>query len=246
MRTWVKVLLGALVLFGALAALLALLLLRTGKWDQVRQFSGGMIQLTQGAQVLEKYEKAHPFKIPADGRIAPERLEAYLDVCAALKPFEEPYRSWMAEHMGRKGDFKDAAQAVAFMGQMAGILQRELGARQMSTREFAWTHAAVREARKELTRRSGSPRAAEILGLLRRTAQDPELPPRIRARLSAELARLDASGEAHPSENALVLEPRLDRLAEVDPGDLADLFLGGVAQGTRPVRMPQGGDGPAR
>lgn len=242
MRGWLKALLGGLLLLGVLAGLLLVFLLRSGKLDQVKQFSGGMLELSQGAKDLERYEKAHPFLVPSEGRIAPERLDSYLQVCAALKPFAAPYKAWMREHMGRKGDFQDAAQAVAFMGEITRTLQKELGARHMSTREFAWTHAMVREARNELALRAGSPRAAEILGLLRRTAQDPQLPPHLQKHLSTELDRLGAQGKTELSANALLLESRLDRLMEVDPGDLADLFLNGVTQGTSPRGMEVGGD----
>ena len=234
MRGWLKALLGGLLLLGVLAGLLLVFLLRSGKLDQLKQFSSGMLQLTQGAKELERYEKAHPFLIPPEGRIAPERLDSYIEVCAALKPFEAPYKVWMREHMGRKGEFKDAAQAVAFMAEITRTLQKELGTRRMSTREFAWIHAAARAARQELVSRSGSPHAAEVLGLLRRTAQDPQLPPHLQKRLSTELDRLSAQGKTELSPNALLLESRLDSLRGIDPGDLADLFLEGVAQGTGP------------
>ena len=246
MRGWVKTLLGVLLLLIVLVGVLMLFLLRSGKLEQAQQFAGGMLRVTKGAKDLEHYEKTHPFMIPPEGKIAPERLDSYIEVCATLKPFEAPYVSWMREHMGKKGDFKDAAQAVAFMGEITGTLQKELGARHMSTREFAWTHVAVKEARKELVSRAGSPRAVEILGLLRRTAQDPQLPPHLQKRLSAELDRLGAQGKAELSANALLLESRLDRIREVEPGELADLFLGGVGQGTNPWSTLTDGEGATR
>jgi hypothetical protein len=240
MKTWVKVLLGIAAGVAALLALIVALMVRTGRWEQAKRFSGGMFRVTAGARALERYEKEHPFRIPPDGRISPERLEAYLEVCAALKPCEGPYKKWMAEHLGRKGDFKDAAEVLSFMGEAVGLLQRELGQRQMSTREFAWTHAAVREARRELAERSGSPKAAEALALLRRTAQDPQVPTGLRARLSAELERIEGKAQG-PSPNATLLEGRLERFTAVDPGDLADIFLGAVSQGSRTARPPVGG-----
>ena len=245
MRTWVKVVLGIAAGLAAMLVLLAVLMVRTGRWEQAKQFSGGMLRLTAGAKAMERYEKEHPFHVPADGRIAPARLEAYLEVCAALKPYEAPYKRWMADHLGTKGDFKDAAVVLSFMGEIAGLLQRELWARQMSTREFAWTHRAVWEARRELAGRAGSPRAAEALGLLRRTAQDPQMPAALRAKLASDLQRLE-SAEKALSPNAALLEGRLQRLAEVDPGDLADIFLGTLSQRMSAPRPPAEGGGSPR
>lgn len=233
MKTWQKVLLGIVLGLGVLLSVAVVVLVRSGKWDQAKQFTGGVVQLAGTAKELEALDKAHPFQVPRDGRLASKRLEAYLNVCSGLKPLALPFQDWIDRQAGRKGDFRDAAEAVGFIGQLSQVLRAELVGQRMSPREFAWIHQRVREARQELQDRGGSARNAELLGLLHRTLDDPELPPQLKGSLARELESLEraAPGPAgEKSPNAALLEPFLGRLRETDPGPLVDQVLGSLAQ----------------
>ncbi|MBI4912947.1 MAG: hypothetical protein HY823_09420 [Acidobacteria bacterium] len=228
MKSWVKVLLWIAVGIAGLGALGIGAMVRSGRWDQAKRFAGGMTQLVSGAKAMEEFEKSHPFTLPADGLLRPERLETYLQVCALLKPYEKPFNTWVAEHSGKQGDFREAAEAVSFLGKVTREVQELMRARGMGTRELAWVHRTVREAQRELADRQGSPRVQALLRILERTVRSPELPQTLRDSLAEDLARFRAEVDpAKPlSANARLVQEHQERMAETDPGELLDMVLG--------------------
>jgi hypothetical protein len=186
---------------------------------------------------MERLDQEQPFKAPADGLLPEPRLIAYLDVCDALKPSEGPYLAWMREHMGKKGDFKDAAEAVTFMAGLLDTAAVELKARGMTAREFAWIHESVRRARKEAIDKAGSPLALEMLQDLRQAARDPGLDPARARDLDEKIRRYEAriqEGREPLSPNAKLCLAHAERLRAADLGELGDMIQSGGISSKRP------------
>jgi hypothetical protein len=234
MKGWVKVVLGILAALLLLGVIAAVQLVRSGRWAEIRGFSGGMVGITRSAKSLERLDAEHPFKAPADGLIPEDRLLAFLAVCEAVKPAEGPYMAWMREHMGKKGDFKDAAEAIGFMARLMDTAASELRKQGMSGREFAWLLDATRTARKEAAEKAGAPMALELLQSLRKAAAAPGLDAALRAELTGKIARYEAwlaQDGTGLSPNAKLCLAHADRLKAADLGDLGEMIQGGMVQG---------------
>lgn len=234
MKGWVKVVLGVMAALLLLGIVAAVQLVRSGRWAEIRGFSGGMVGITRSAKTLERLDVDHPFKAPADGLIHEDRLLAYLAVCEAVKPAEGPYMDWMREHMGKKGDFKDAAEAIGFMARLMDTSAAELRKQKMSAREFAWLLDASKKARREAAEKAGAPMALELLQSLRKAAAAPGLDAALRTELTQKITRYEAwlgQGAGGLSPNAKLCLAHADRLKAADLGDLGEMIQGGMAQG---------------
>ena len=236
MKGWMKIVLGIAATLAGLLALGFALLVRSGKWEQIQGFSGGMVKISRSTKALERLDQERPFQPPADGLLAEPRLLAYLEVCEALKPSEGPYVAWMREHMGKKGDFKDAAEAVNFMAGILDTAAVELKARAMSAREFAWIHEAVRQAQKEALGKTGSPLAEDLLLELRKAVQAKGLDEATRQGLERKLGRFEArlrEDQQPLSPNGKLCRAHAERLRAADLGELGEVIQGGMAKGGR-------------
>jgi hypothetical protein len=234
MKGWVKVLLGIGAALALLVVAAGVQLVRSGRWAEIRGFSGGMLEITRSAKTLEQLEADHPFRAPADGVIPAERLLAYLAVCEAVKPAEGPAQEWMQSHMGRKGDFKDAAEAVSFMARLMDTAATELRKQGMSGPEFAWILDATKRAQREAAEKAGSPMALELLESLRKAAAAPGLDAALAAELNQKIARYEAwLGQGGPglSPNARLCLAHAERLNAADLGDLGEMIQGGLVRG---------------
>lgn len=237
MRTWAKVLLGLGAAAILLVGLAAALLVRSGRWDQARQFAGGMTELTRSARAMEQMQKAQPFTPPAGGVIPEPRLLAYLEVCEALQPYVKPYETWMEAHAGKRGDFKDAADAVGFLGKVTSHAARLLRERAMTPQELAWLHRAVRKAQDEAIGRSAAPDLLDLMAGLRRAVADPGLSPALREELRGKLERQEAkhrAGQAPLSPNAVLCQAYEERIRKSDLKEFSALLLEGMGKDGRP------------
>lgn len=237
MKTWVKVLLG---LAGGVVLLVGLgmvLLVRSSRWEQVKGLAGGISQLKKGTEDLERMQRERPFQPPADGLIPEPRLMAYLVVCETLQPFVQPYQAWMESHAGQRGDFKDAAEAIGFMGTVVDRASAACRSQAMTPQELAWMHRAVRKAVEEAQGRSTATGLAELLQDLRRAVADPGLSGPLKAELQQKLAGHEAraaTGATPLSANARLCLRHAERIQRADLGDFAALILEGTAKGRRP------------
>jgi hypothetical protein len=234
MKGWVKVLLGITATFLLLGAVGAVQLVRSGKWAEIKGFSSGMADITRSSKAMERLDQEHPFVEPADGKLAEARLLAYLEVCEALAPAKDPAAAWMREHAGKKGDFKDAAEAIGHMARLFDTDSTEMEKRQMTTREFAWITQAVKEARQEAAEKAGSPKALELLQDLRRVAADPGLSPVLKQDLVRRIEGYEAwlaAGQGPLSDNAKLCKAHAERLKAADLGELGDILRDGMSKG---------------
>lgn len=237
MKTWLKVLLGIGAGLLLLVVIGAVLLIQSSHWKEIRGFSGGMMDLTRSAKAMERLDKQQSYQEPADGRIPEARLVAYMEMCEALKPVESPYSAWMEAHGGKKGEFKDAAEAITLMSRLMDTTAQQLAEHRMSAREFTWLHTAVRKARKEASEKAGSPMALELLETLKRMSKAPGLEPPMRRELEQKISHYEQwleKGKGPLSFNAKLCLAHAERLGAAELGDGGDIILGGMKKGTRP------------
>lgn len=230
MKTWVKVLVGLAAGIAALLALALTLLVRSGRWEQVRSMAGGISQLKRGAEDLERMQRELPFKAPDDGLIQEPRLVAYLEVCEALQPFVKPYEAWMESHLGKKGDFKDAVEAIGFMGKVTTQAAEVCRSKGMSPQELAWMHRSVRKAVEEAQKKVVAPEWTDLLKVLRKAAEDPGISLPLRKELQGKLERFEKKVEAagEPlSANARLCVLHAERIRRADLGDFSSIILEG-------------------
>lgn len=233
MRSFLKVLLGIVAVLAVLLMVLMVFLVRTGRWEQIKGFGGGVLEMKRSAEGLERYEREHPFTVPTNGECSEGRLLAYLEVCEELKPVVKPYEAWLEAHSGSRGDFKDAVEAVNLMRQVTERAGPALMQRAMSPREFAWLHHSVRKALSEIRDRAGSPLAGELLAELKTVSKSPKVDPGLREELARKLAAWEAragSGREPLSANARLCAPLADRIKAADLGDFTNLMLDGAGK----------------
>lgn len=236
MKTWVKVLLGFAVGILVLLSLAVTLLVRSGRWEQVRSMAGGISQLKRGAEDLERMQREHPFTPPADGLIPESRLVAYLEVCEALQPFVKPYEAWMESHLGKQGDFKDAVEAIGFMGKVTTEAAEICRSKGMAPQELAWMHRTVRKAVEEAQQKGATPEWLDLLADLRKAASDPGISSSLRTDLQRKLARYEAKAKAAEgpmSTNARLCALHGERIRRADLGEFSSIILEGAGKGKR-------------
>lgn len=236
MKTWVKVLVGIAVGFLALLALALVLLVRSGKWDQVQRMAGGISRMKHGAEDLERFQREHAFTPPADGLIQEQRLATYLEICESLQPFVQPYQAWMEAHAGKQGDFKDAVEALELMGKVTLQAAETCRAKGMTPRELAWLHRSVRKAMEEAQAKGIPPDRLDLVEVLRRAAVDPGLSKALKGEIQRKLQRYEARDTASKeplSANAQLCRIHAERIRRADLGDFATMILEGTAKGKR-------------
>lgn len=237
MKAWVKVLIGTGATLLLLLVVAGVMLVQSRHWKDVQGFSGGMVDITRSAKAMEQLDKQHAYQEPADGRIPEARLTAYIEVCEAVKPVEGPYTAWMQAHMGKKGDFKDAAEAITFMSRLMDTATRQLREHNMTAREFAWISIAVRKARKEAVEKAGSPAALELLETLKRVSKAPGLEAPLRREVEQKVNRFETSlgkGKDPLSYNATLCLAHAERLDASELGESGEMLLGGMGKSRRP------------
>ena len=230
MKTWAKVLLGLAAGIGMLLVLAVTLLVRSGRWEQVRSMAGGISQLKRSAADLERMQREHPFIPPADGLIPESRLMAYLEICEALQPFVKPYEAWMESHLGKQGDFKDAVEAIGFMGKVTAQAAQVCRSKGMSPQELAWMHRSVRKAVEEAQQKGAAPEWMDLMAVLRKAASDPGLSLPLRKELQEKLERYGKkteAGEGMLSVNARLCALHGERIRRADLGDFSTIILEG-------------------
>lgn len=236
MKGWAKVLLGISAGFFLVIVLGLTLLFRSGRWEQVQRMAGGIFEMKRGAEDLERLQRERTFIPPADGLIPEQRLLTYLEVCETLQPFVKPYEAWMEAHAGKQGDFKDAVDALGFMGKVSSQSAEVLRAKGMTPHELAWIHRSTRKAVEEAQEKGASPELLELLGDLRKAVADPGISKALKTELQRKLGRFEgrikAAGEPM-SPNARLCLTHSDRIRRADLGDFAALILEGVAKGKR-------------
>ena len=127
---------------GLVAAVLAATVLYFTGWGAIVK---NVAVLAWRGNAMVALAKRTPFTPPAGG-VAEARLQAYLAVCARIKPFGDKIDEWEAAHFvpGRNASFKGRAAGLveAYLHEFNLALQQQ----QMGPAEFAWIEGRMRQA----------------------------------------------------------------------------------------------------
>lgn len=129
----------------ALAFVLVAALLYFTGWAAVAK---NVVVLGWRGNAMVNLAKRTPFTPPAAGGVSENRLEAYLTVCARVKPLGDRIDEWEAARSapGRTVSFKGGAAGL--VGTFLHELNLALEQQQMGPAEFAWIEGRMRQAGK--------------------------------------------------------------------------------------------------
>ncbi len=127
----------------ALAFVLAAAVLYFTGWAAVAK---NVVVLGWRGNAMVNLAKRTPFTPPAAGGVSENRLEAYLTVCARIKPLGDRIDEWEAAHSapGRRVSFK--GRAAGLVGTFLRELDLALEEQRMGPAEFAWIEGRMRQA----------------------------------------------------------------------------------------------------
>ncbi len=141
---------GRIGVFGAIALVVLAALATIGVvwgpklYREGRAVGGPILDLARAEKRLDALDESFPFTPPADGAVAPDRLEAFLDVRADLKP---RYQAWQAlvREIEKRGDESwETAREVIIATRNVIVAQIEnLERARMSKSEFRWLETTV-------------------------------------------------------------------------------------------------------
>lgn len=164
MPTGLKLAIGCLVAFFALAAIAAVALGVGGLWlkDRAGDFVEGVEDRAEAQQeasaILERLERDRPFSPPADGRIDPGSAERFFEVTALAWTQIEPVVRDLDEIAERNrderpriGDVVDGMRNVGLLTDSRLHIARALEQAELSLDEYVWTGQALRRAQRDGT-----------------------------------------------------------------------------------------------
>jgi hypothetical protein len=183
MPTGLKVAIGCLVAFFALAALAAVTLGVGGLWlkDRAGDFVQGVESRAEAQReasaILERLERDRPFSPPVGGQIEPRSAERFFEATALAWTQIEPVIRDLDEIADRNrgerpriGDMVDGMRNVGLLTDSRLHIARALEQAELSLDEYVWTGQALRRAQQDGT----APAAyADRLAAMDSSAEEP-------------------------------------------------------------------------
>lgn len=237
MRSWGKIFVGILAALVLFCIIGGFLLMQSGALDRMKEFGGGVMDISQNAKGLETLDKKFPFQEPPDGALSEDRLLAYIGVRKALKPVADTYDEWMKAHEGNEGgDFKEAREVIRLTGDVMESFRKALEAQKMCPREYSWLDRKVKDALSQSGSGSASEMERDLLQTLRKTSENPRLTPEerqeIRAKVEEAESRLGGKVTPPTPDAALCARHRIE-LEETALGELSGQMVRGFANSPR-------------
>ncbi len=230
MKTWAKLGLGCLVVLVAACIVSIALFFFAGRWvkNQVNRFTGGAAQMAENVKALSELDQKYPFTAPENGEVSEARLQAYIAVCAQVKPVMEPYAGWLKEHEAakgkEKGGWQDVKKAMTLSAEITAAMSKALEAEHMGPAEFHWIQNAMKQAASEGGTSGGNGERQMLEGsiqVLESQLQNPGLSEADRQKLQGQLDQqktqlegLAAGGQVSP--NRALYEKYADQLKAND------------------------------
>ena len=132
----------ALVVVGVLAMLAAIYgprLVREG-----RAVGVPLLRMARSEKALDALDTTYAFEPPADGRINPDRLEAFLEIREDLKPRYAEWTDVVEQQTAEHGESWVAArEVIKATSDVIAAQIRDLTAHHMSPNEFRWLEKTV-------------------------------------------------------------------------------------------------------
>lgn len=183
MPTGLKLAIGCLVVFFALAAIATVALGLGGLWlkDRAGDFVEGVENRAEAQQeasaILERLERDRPFSPPAGGQIDPGSAERFFEATALAWTQIEPVIRDLDEISERNrderpriGDMVDGMRNVGLLTDSRLHIARALDQADLSLDEYVWTGQALRRAQRDGT----APAAyADRLSTMDASAEEP-------------------------------------------------------------------------
>jgi hypothetical protein len=139
----IKIAIGCLValLLACIVAIVVMVFVGKGAWN----IFGGV---AKDAMAIQKLDETYKFSEPSDGLVPEERLEAYIEVCALVRPEVEKLQAFSKSREGAKeGSWSDAKDALKLTTGLTTAMRKGLEEQKMSPAEFHFVGNAMRSAR---------------------------------------------------------------------------------------------------
>lgn len=230
-----KIAIGCLVALLVACVVAAVVLFFVGKagWN----IFGGV---AKDAMAIQKLDETYKFSEPADGLVQEERLQAYIEICALVKPEVEKLQAFSKSREGAKeGSWSDAKDALRLTTGLTTAMRKGLEEQKMSPTEFHFVGNAMRSARIAVEssgegqtldaaqRKAKEEMIASFEGLLANPGLPQEQRDEIQGQLDQIRQELEAAPEVDPN-GALYLKHR-ERLDAVDLEGMEGVAFQGAA-----------------
>lgn len=217
-----KIAIGCLValLLACIVAIVVMVFVGKGAWN----IFGGV---AKDAIAIQKLDETYKFTEPSDGLVQEDRLQAYIAVCARVKPEVVKLQAFTKAHEGGKeGSWSDAKDVMKLTTGLTSAMRKGLEEQKMSPTEFHFVGNAMRMARST-TESAGEGQALdpaqrkvkeEMIANFESLLANPDLPQDQRGEIQGQLDQLRQEIESTPAldPNAALYLKHKQRLDEVD------------------------------
>lgn len=217
-----KIAIGCLValLLACIIAIIAMIFLGKAGWNMFGGFA-------KDAAAIQKLDQTYAYSEPADGLVPEDRLQAYIAVCAKVKPTVDKLQEFTKSKQGQNaGSWSDAKDAVKYTAALIGAMKQGLEEQKMCPKEFHFIGNTMRTASFGASDEAGGQsldpaqrQAKEMMlknleGLLTNPSLAQEQRDEIQGQVDQLRQELEQSQPADP--NAALYAKYKDRLKEVD------------------------------
>jgi len=230
---------GKKIAIGCLIALLAGCLIAAALgWWLFGDFIKQAVEMSTNTSAIQQLDQTHAFTRPADGKVGEERLSAYIDICAAVKPHIDALDTFDEDHGGAEGgSFEAAKQGLGIFSDMMKSWRESLESARMSPSEFFFIMEAMEDAAHASAHQDDTVADSHrnMIRMLEQQMADPTLTGAERSDVEEKLeeyrARLEEAKSTRPDPNVALYRKYISRLQEVRLGEAGEMMLQGVRSG---------------
>jgi hypothetical protein len=184
-------------------------------------------ELEKQTASIRALDKTFPFSPPSDGLLREDRLQAFLDVCCAVKPAAEAVDTYgKGSHSSTDGKtFLYKGAPVALDADLLKAMAPALEAQRMGPREFQWIANQLEYAKAFSADSSQTMELKRVAEDLKRTSENPDLSQHQRARLRDQAGKIDLLAGPSAEANAALCKRFEDRIAACSLGERSRIVL---------------------
>jgi len=184
-----------------------------------------LMEMARTEKALDALDTTYPFTPPADGRISPDRLEAFLQIREDLKPRYAAWTDLVQQQTAEHGEsWATAREVLAATSEIMAAQIRDLRAHRMAPAEFRWLEKTVyldwldnvdqATASSAKLRQVTEDDLSFVTDLEHTQGRSPALRA-IRARLEQRLDSLGAAEDSASGPNSDLLEANRERISNL-------------------------------